>query len=77
MKHITFFNTFNESLSSDSGLKFNIRSTTDGYKTLKNDDPTIPMGSERDIDKLIITNPRELFNYQYSDQKDNEMKYLK
>ncbi len=49
MKHITFFNTFNESLSSDSGLKFNIRSTTDGYKTLKNDDPTIPMGSEREF----------------------------
>lgn len=72
MRHIIFYSTFNESLSTDSTLRFNVRSTTDGYQTLKNDDPSIPMGSEREADKLIITDPREFFNYQYGSQRDDE-----
>ena len=72
MRHISLFNIFNESISLDENLKMNIASTTDGYLTLKKDDPTIPMESERSIDKKIITDPKEFFNYQFSDKRDNE-----
>jgi len=72
MRHIIFFNTFNESLDINSGLKFNIRSTVDGYIKLKNEDPSIPGNSENEIDKFIITDPREYFNYRLGTKKDTE-----
>jgi hypothetical protein len=74
MKHIIFFNQFNESLSSITGLKFNIRSTVDGYLKLKNEDPSISGDSETEIDKLIITDPREYFNYKFDKKRDTENK---
>jgi len=74
MKHIIFFNLFNENLSSNTGLGFNIRSTVDGYLKLKNEDPSIPGNSETEIDKLIITDPREYFNYKFDNKRDTENK---
>jgi hypothetical protein len=74
MKHIIFFNQFNENLSSITGLKFNIRSTVDGYLKLKNEDPSISGDSETEIDKLIITDPREYFNYKFDKKRDTENK---
>ena len=71
MKHIILF----ESFDSDSGLNFNLRSTVDGYIKLKNDDPSIPGNSENEIDKLIITDPKEYFNYRLNDAKDGENRF--
>lgn len=72
MRHIRFYNSFNESLSSEDPLKMNVASTIDGYTILRKDDPTIPMGSESSIDKDIITDPKERFNYAYGNERDNE-----
>ena len=71
MKHIILFERFD----SDSGLNFNLRSTVDGYIKLKNDDPSIPGNSENEIDKLIITDPKEYFNYRLNDAKDGENRF--
>ena len=71
MKHIILF----ESFDSDSGLNFNLRSTVDGYIKLKNDDPSIHGNSENEIDKLIITDPKEYFNYRLNDAKDGENRF--
>lgn len=75
MKHIIFFNRFNENLSSVTGLGFNIRSTVDGYVKLKNEDPSILGNSETEIDKLIITDPREYFNYKFDNRRDIENRF--
>jgi hypothetical protein len=61
---------FNEDLY--NGLKFNVNSTIDGYVKVKEDDPTISSDNESSFDKLIITNPREFYNFRYDREKDNK-----
>jgi hypothetical protein len=61
---------FNEDLH--NGLKFNVNSTIDGYVKVKEDDPTISSDNESSFDKLIITNPREFYNFRYDREKDNK-----
>jgi len=61
---------FNEDLH--NGLKFNVNSTIDGYVKVKEDDPTLSSDNESSFDKLIITNPREFYNFRYDREKDNK-----
>jgi hypothetical protein len=61
---------FNEDLY--NGLKFNVNSTIDGYVKVKEDDPTLSSDNESSFDKLIITNPREFYNFRYDREKDNK-----
>jgi hypothetical protein len=61
---------FNEDLH--NGLKFNVNSTIDGYVKVKEDDPTISSDNESSFDKLIITDPREFYNFRYDREKDNK-----
>lgn len=53
-------------------LRFNVNSTIDGYLKVKEDDPSISSDSESSFDKLIITDPREFFNFRYDNEKDNK-----
>ena len=55
-----------------SELRFNVNSTIDGYVKVKEDDPSISSDSESSFDKLIITDPREFFNFRYDNEKDNK-----
>ena len=55
-----------------SELRFNVNSTIDGYVKVKEDDPSISSDSEGSFDKLIITDPREFFNFRYDAEKDNK-----
>ena len=55
-----------------SELRFNVNSTIDGYVKVKEDDPSISSDSEGSFDKLIITDPREFFNFRYDNEKDNK-----
>jgi len=61
---------FNEDLH--NGLKFNVNSTIDGYVKVKEDDSTISSDNESSFDKLIITDPREFYNFRYDREKDNK-----
>jgi len=49
-----------------------IQLTIDGYVKVKEDDPTISSDNESSFDKLIITNPREFYNFRYDREKDNK-----
>ena len=55
-----------------SELRFNVNSTIEGYTKVKEDDPSISFDSETSFDKLIITDPREFFNFRYDNEKDNK-----
>jgi len=55
-----------------SELRFNVNSTIEGYTKVKEDDPSIPSDTETSFDKLIITDPREFFNFRYDNEKDNK-----
>ena len=55
-----------------SELRFNVNSTVGGYIKVKEDDPSISSDSESSFDKLIITDPREFFNFRYDNEKDNK-----
>jgi hypothetical protein len=66
------YEKINEDTLSYRGLKFNFNSTIDGYVKVKEDDPTISFDSETSFDKLIITDPREFFNFRYDNEKDNK-----
>ena len=55
-----------------SELRFNVNSTIDGYVKVKEDDPSISFDSENSFDKLIITDPREFFNFRFDREKDNK-----
>ena len=66
------YEKINEDTLSYRGLKFNFNSTIDGYVKVKEDDPTISFDSENSFDKLIITDPREFFNFRFDREKDNK-----
>ena len=66
------YEKINEDTLSYGGLKFNVNSTIDGYVKVKEDDPTISFDSENSFDKLIITDPREFFNFRFDREKDNK-----
>ena len=55
-----------------SELLFNVNSTTDGYVKVKEEDPTISSDNETLVDKLIITNPSDFYNFRYDKEKDNK-----
>ena len=66
------YEKINEDTLSYRGLKFNFNSTIDGYVKVKEDDPTISFDSENSFDKLVITDPREFFNFRFDREKDNK-----
>ena len=66
------YEKINEDTLSHDGLRFNVNSTFDGYLKVKEDDPSISSDSESSFDKLIITDPREFFNFRYDNEKDNK-----
>lgn len=66
------YEKINEDSLSYRRLKFNVNSTIDGYVKVKEDDPTISSDSEISFDKLIITNPRDFYNFRYDKEKDNK-----
>ena len=66
------YEKINEDALSYRGLKFNFNSTIDGYVKVKEDDPTISFDSENSFDKLVITDPREFFNFRFDREKDNK-----
>ena len=66
------YEKINEDTLSHDGLRFNVNSTIDGYLKVKEDDPSISSDSESSFDKLIITDPREFFNFRYDNEKDNK-----
>lgn len=66
------YEKINEDPLSHDGLRFNVNSTIDGYLKVKEDDPSISSDSESSFDKLIITDPREFFNFRYDNEKDNK-----
>ena len=66
------YEKINEDTLSYGGLRFNVNSTIDGYLKVKEDDPSISSDSESSFDKLIITDPREFFNFRYDNEKDNK-----
>lgn len=66
------YEKINEDTLSHDGLRFNVNSTIDGYLKVKEDDPSILSDSESSFDKLIITDPREFFNFRYDNEKDNK-----
>jgi hypothetical protein len=66
------YEKINEGTLSYKGLKFNFNSTIDGYVKVKEDDPSISFDSENSFDKLIITDPREFFNFRFDREKDNK-----
>lgn len=69
----TFKDFIREKFNEDySELKFNFNSTTDGYVKVKEDDPTISSDNETLFDKLIITDPRDFYNFRYDKEKDNK-----
>ena len=66
------YEKINEDTLSYGGLKFNVNSTIDGYVKVKEDDPTISSDNETLFDKLIITDPRDFYNFRYDKEKDNK-----
>ena len=66
------FSKINESQLPDSELLFNANSTIDGYVKVKEEDPTISSDNETLVDKLIITNPSDFYNFRYDKEKDNK-----
>ena len=66
------YEKINEDTLSYGGLKFNVNSTIDGYVKVKEEDPTISFDNETLFDKLIITDPRDLYNFRYDKEKDNK-----
>ena len=69
----TFKDFIREKFNEDySELKFNFNSTIDGYVKVKEEDPTISSDNETLFDKLIITDPRDFYNFRYDKEKDNK-----
>ena len=66
------YEKINEGPLPDSELLFNVNSTTDGYVKVKEEDPTISSDNETLVDKLIITNPSDFYNFRYDKEKDNK-----
>ena len=66
------FSKIRESQLPDSELLFNVNSTIDGYVKVKEEDPTISSNNETLFDKLIITDPRDFYNFRYDKEKDNK-----
>lgn len=66
------YEKINEGPLPDSELLFNVNSTIDGYVKVKEEDPTISSDNETLVDKLIITNPSDFYNFRYDKEKDNK-----
>jgi hypothetical protein len=66
------YEKINEDTLSQGRLKFNVNSTIDGYVKVKEEDPTISSDNETLVDKLILTNPSDFYNFRYDREKDNK-----
>jgi len=66
------YEKINEDTLSHGRLKFNVNSTIDGYVKVKENDPSISSDNETLFDKLIITDPRDFYNFRYDKEKDNK-----